>query len=983
MTAVLLLLSLLATPAHPQATMEPQVNALGGVDRLALGDVTLAQGVMVRIIKPEWQGAWGMQHGGGGLSVEGLPVDAPTTFAGHFDCEGNPCEFEQRIERGAPGEDFVRLTYRLTPSADLDTELVVVTVDLPIAGNAGVGEFIVSDGQSILRKGLPETLPDPYHIIGARQIEWAAWLLPGDVGLRLEPDGAGITGVSFQDNRQFQGDVYQAQFAVRDTRGLRAGHTYEFGLTMRPFTRADLAAEQGRMVELARDLEVPMTSDEPLALRGVALSATDVAQHELLELDLDLSAAYDNPFDPEDIDVTATFTGPEGRVMRVPGFFCQDYDRVPFGDGFRMERRGEPGWKVRFAAPVEGDWQVTVTVRDRSGEVASEPVAFTCLPGDDPGYVRRVPGNPYYLQFDNGEPYFAVGPNVCWSRAGHTEQYEEWFRALGAAGGNYARIWLVRWNMALEWTNQGHRSGLYYGLGRYSTDNAWLLDRVMGWAREHGIRVMLCLGYHGEFMETPDYFRTYCWHDNPYNVANGGPCETPADFWTNEAARRFYQNRLRYYIARWGWDTHVLSWQFWNEVHAPAPWIEEMGRYFRAHDPYAHLVTTTYGNDEVWRLDEMDYALAHTYGSDESRPRTVPHIAPLGRDHTTRFGKPFMVGEFGIDWKASDAKHDPAGLGTSMHDGMWASIMTRCFGAASLWWWDNYIHPNDLYHKFTAVRRFADTVPWPELAFDFAEFGPTHVPVSPDARWADVIVIGTLGWQKATETDFTVNPDGTVSHGAAFSGTLFSDSKKDLKSALRFHVTYPQDGKFIFRVGTVSAGAVLHVRVDGEEVWRRELPAGPGEGEWKSTRYYEQWGIWQSVYDTEFEAPIPAGRRVIEIENTGADWVSVGPYRFTGCRDPQFATLDQLGLHTEDYAILWLHDPESNWHNDLRGIEPAEMAGITTSLLGLRDGAYRVEWWDTRAGEVILEVEAESADGALPLAPPTFTRDIAAKVVRR
>ena len=110
--------------------------------------------------------------------------------------------------------------------------------------------------------------------------------------------------------------------------------------------------------------------------------------------------------------------------------------------------------------------------------------------------------------------------------------------------------------------------------------------------------------------------------------------------------------------------------------------------------------------------------------------------------------------------------------------------------------------------------------------------------------------------------------------------------------------------------------------------------------------------------------PIAAGPHVIEIENTAGDWLSIPRYTFTEVRDPRFAPLDQLGLRTDDFAVFWLHDEESNWYNDKLGKAPREMAGAKTELLGLQDGRYRIEWWDTRKG-------------------PAFVRDLAGKAMRQ
>jgi len=230
----------------------------------------------------------------------------------------------------------------------------------------------------------------------------------------------------------------------------------------------------------------------------------------------------------------------------------------------------------------------------------------------------------------------------------------------------------------------------------------------------------------------------------------------------------------------------------------------------------------------------LDYTQQHTYGSDEDRPLTVPAIASLGEEFTAKWPKPFMVGEFGIDWKSGDDQHDPQGLGTSLHDGLWSSVMTRCFGAAALWYWDGYVHPKNMYPQFTAVRKFVDSVPWPKLKLEQAQFGPVSVPTPADAPWGDVALHAGIAWGKATGQDFTLEPNGSLSGDGTFAATVFSDSKKDMKTPLRFHVTMPQGGKMILHVDTVSAKAILHVKLDGNEVWQHELLTGPGEGEWKT-----------------------------------------------------------------------------------------------------------------------------------------------------
>jgi len=108
-------------------------------------------------------------------------------------------------------------------------------------------------------------------------------------------------------------------------------------------------------------------------------------------------------------------------------------------------------------------------------------------------------------------------------------------------GANFARIWLVRWNMGLEWT-KGDGNGMYQGIGRYALDNAWRIDELLRLAERNGIYLMLCLGYHGELADRQLYFGEQAWDKNPYNRKNGGPCDKPADFWTNPTPNGFTSN---------------------------------------------------------------------------------------------------------------------------------------------------------------------------------------------------------------------------------------------------------------------------------------------------------------------------------------------------------------------------------------------------------------------------------------------------------
>ena len=952
----------------------------GVLREVRVGGSVLARDVRVTIPKPNWNGSWVSQRDAEAAKLNRGREGGNEVFSGTLQAAPGPLAVEE-VVTVSPEE--IRVAYSLTPSPPLECVGVLVMMSLPTEGHAGATAWAASDGRTLTQKLLPAELDaDNYHVVHSDAVDWFGWLPKSGDGLQVVVDGRGLTGAYLQDDRKFGIQSFGIHCLVTDSASLSPGKKLTFGLTFRPLTRQGLAEAKATAAAEARDLLPPLGGADKLALRSVAPGAEQVGLYEPIELNLDLSATYDNPFDPDDVDVTARITTPSGKALTVPGFFYQAYERYQRGSAERLIRKGEPQWEVRFAPAELGKHTCTVTVRDRTGTVTAKPVEFACVAGGGKGFVRRSPQTPYYLQFDSGDPYFAIGHNICWAgRSAQTYDYDKWLPALGKAGGNYTRLWLVRWNMGLEWSPQDPDGGNEFpGLGKYSLTNAWRLDHVLDVARQSGVYAMLCLGFHGELMDTEDYFKADRWRFNPYNAAMGGPCSKPADFWSDPPAQKLYQRRLRYYIARYGCFTNVLSWEFWNEVNAPVQWVKPMAEYLAAHDPYRHLVTTTYGTDDVWRVKEIDYSQTHKYGSDTSLHDCTDAIARDSRTFTEKFAKPYMMGEFGIDWKSSDTQHDPRNVGTNLHNGLWASVMQRSFGTAALWYWENYMHDRGNYHHLTAVKRFTDTVPWNKLNFRLARFSAPTVQVAHGAPWADFRFHGKLGWAKGTGTDFTLNHDSTIDGDGDFSALLFADSKPDLKSPLRFHVDLPTPAKFGLHVGVVSNTAVLHLRLDGGELWTQEFVAGEGVG--ATSKFYPEWGLWQSDFNQDCEVDLPAGKHVIELENTGKDHVTLPELWLTGYLDPRYARIDTLGLYTDDLALLWLHDQNSNWFNDSQGQQPGLATKLTCDLLGLPAGNYKVQWWNTWKGEVLEEAAAKCTDGRLPLSPPDFARDLAAKVTR-
>ncbi len=436
-----------------------------------------------------------------------------------------------------------------------------------------------------------------------------------------------------------------------------------------------------------------------------------VAVFGKLELRIILDAAIQiaNPFDPNAIDLCVAFANGVAAPISVPAFW----------DG------AAGGWKVRFTPRTVGAWRATALVTVLGQRLSSATIALDVIaPNRQPpkpthlsadGFIHIHPNNARYLAIETatGEPrtFFPIGLNLGWAHSVDStlRDYERWFDALQANGGNTARLWMSSWAFGLEWDDTG--------LGDYTRrlDRARLLDRVIEMAEARGIYLIVVLINHGAFSSdtNPE------WAHNPYNAANGGPCATPAQFMTDPQAREFFKRRLRYIAARWAYSPNLLAWEWWNEVEltrietaALKPWLQEMGATLRQFDPYRHLTTISYAGDgdpAIWGMPEIDILQRHEYNSGDPKWfKPVSDINGLQRI-PKKIDKPFLIGEFG--YSPDNETNTPASkLGIHLHNSLWASAFNGYAGGAMYWWWDSSVEPANLWPHYRGLARYLQGV---------------------------------------------------------------------------------------------------------------------------------------------------------------------------------------------------------------------------------------------------------------------------------
>lgn len=480
-------------------------------------------------------------------------------------------------------------------------------------------------------------------------------------------------------------------------------------------------------LSVASITQTSQLQQSPPHLFDFRTNASTVPLYGKFEITFELSRTYANPFDPRLIDVRGRFVSPSGTVTVVPGFFYQDYMRGQERKMEMLRARGRSKWKVRFAPTEVGTHRYFVEIND-SNPFETRWREFDAVPSDNPGYVRISKSDPNYFEFDNGDFFYPIGHNVCATFDARNAQnlgvavveregtfaYERYFKRMAENGENAARIWFASWSFSIEWTK---KYDIHFdGLGRYNLENAWRLDYILDLAAKYGIYVMFTFTPHGEMQPNDSEHAESDWIYSPYNTVNGGFLRSPENFWTHAEAKRYYQQKVRYILARWAYSPNVLAWELFNEVDLAkyyrsstmgkigAEWTGRMAQFIKENDPAKRIVTTNLfyltakpWADPLWSRPEIDITTGHLFKGD------LPQYMRSAFGRLSQYNKIFYVTECGD----TPFGQGPQQTEAYLHLGIWASHAMPFAAVAMPWWWI-FIDDRNLYHHFNALAKFAE-----------------------------------------------------------------------------------------------------------------------------------------------------------------------------------------------------------------------------------------------------------------------------------
>ncbi len=409
----------------------------------------------------------------------------------------------------------------------------------------------------------------------------------------------------------------------------------------------------------------------------------EVLLYSMLELGLQVGSHADNRYDPAEIEVDVRVTDPGGQQADWPAYW----------DGTQ--------WAWRYRPLTTGTHQAQVLENGAAGR----SFEFEALRSAAAGPIHA---DGWGFRHADGSPFIPLGLNLGWSDGGGTEDYARWFAALSAAGGNFARFWFTHFtDQDPEWDE----------LGVMDQQDCAELDAIFDLAQENGIALMPVLWQHSEL----EAAMWSSWEDNPYNAANGGPCESSSCFFEDQTALGYQRLLLRYAVARWGAHPALAAWEVINEADGisgvdsdlVAAWASDRADEIRALEGDLHPVSWSYSlppqalKDQVW--SGADFVQVHSYLLADAEP-VAEGVAASLQQH----GGPVLVGEWGLDWLGNGDREDSQGL--AWHNASWAALASGSAGNALTWWWQDHVEPDDLWWRLQGAARVVPGLDLPAMA---------------------------------------------------------------------------------------------------------------------------------------------------------------------------------------------------------------------------------------------------------------------------
>lgn len=345
-----------------------------------------------------------------------------------------------------------------------------------------------------------------------------------------------------------------------------------------------------------------------------------------------------NPYLSWQVRYRATFTHTSsGEKKSVEGFYFQDYERKEDENRWLKKSSNYP-FRFRVALPKSGAWKVEVKEWILGKEVRSiQGTEIQIQAGNHKGFVKVHPNTRNFER--DGKMIYPVGANLFSPYVDNNlyysgqpkdelnvsawKIYHEDVEKYVAQGGKYIRFIMEPTSSEIEFEK----------LGNYTDrlNYAWEMDQLFAFAEEKDLLIQFDCMIQSPFKVFDNEFKSWDFGVSTeslrpaYAYQEAFMLTKPSEIITNPEAFKYFKERYRYIMARWGYSTQVsffelMSEPFWmnqDDRLGNTPYDTEKGESpTRKAVAQFHHQMAKYIKEDLGYTDHLLAALGHMPGKE-------------------------------------------------------------------------------------------------------------------------------------------------------------------------------------------------------------------------------------------------------------------------------------------------------------------------------------------------------------------------------
>lgn len=195
------------------------------------------------------------------------------------------------------------------------------------------------------------------------------------------------------------------------------------------------------------------------------------------------------------------------------------------------------------------------------------------------------------------------------------------------------------------------------------------------------------------------------WDKNPFNSANGGPANSPTEFFRKDSpTQELYLNWFRAVVGRWQKHKNIVAWEVITEVNNingitegdGVYLFEQLAKVAREADPQQRPISASLADIGEWpsfysdkALDILDY---HPYPYIATLDLGRKLLADVSRLRT-KYDKPVIIGESDLNTLPPDGNQGSGTLPNAqigIKHAIWSEVVSGTMNGRALYWEDSY-----------------------------------------------------------------------------------------------------------------------------------------------------------------------------------------------------------------------------------------------------------------------------------------------------